>query len=314
MRHGAGDGPVASPDRAVRGDELGRLVAVLLRQPHGREVELLPRPHVVAVAPVDPAPDQLDAARAEPAVGVVDESGPGRDEERGLHDPILAPVARPAASTCWRMPWGRAPQAGARNALSAPAYIAGSSAPISSRVLCIDSAAAPKSTVVAPVSDDVTGPTVEPHGRSLRVTKVCIGHPGLLAGEPERRGADGVRGVAQVGVDLEHRAAVDADLVQRLVAVGVVGVRGVAHVARGDDGAGEGAPVVVAGAAAGGDDALEDRRQQRRGGAALGRAADLLVVEEDEDRDVGGLGGHGVEQGPHAGIRRGEVVEPRARR
>ena len=40
-----------------------------------------------------------------------------------------------------------------------------------------ESAAAPKSTVVAPVSDDVTGPTVEPHGRSLRVTKVCIDTP-----------------------------------------------------------------------------------------------------------------------------------------
>ena len=53
----------------------------------------------------------------------------------------------------------------------------GSSAPISSRVLCIDRAAAPKSTVVAPVSDDVTGPTVEPQGRSLRVTNVCIGTP-----------------------------------------------------------------------------------------------------------------------------------------
>ena len=46
---------------------------------------------------------------------------------------------------------------------------------------------------------------------------------------------------------------------------------------------------------------------------ALGRAADLLVVEEDEDRDVRGLGGHGVEQGPHAGIRRREVVEARRR-
>ena len=33
-------------------------------------------------------------------------------------------------------------QAGARKALSAPAYMAGSSAPISSGVLCIDSAAA----------------------------------------------------------------------------------------------------------------------------------------------------------------------------
>ena len=37
----------------------GRLVAVLLRQAHGREVELLPGPHVVAVAPVDPALDEL---------------------------------------------------------------------------------------------------------------------------------------------------------------------------------------------------------------------------------------------------------------
>ncbi|OLT22594.1 hypothetical protein BJF81_02155 [Ornithinimicrobium sp. CNJ-824] len=46
-----------------------------------------------------------------------------------------------------------------------------------SRAECMDSTGAPKSTVVAPVRAEVIGPTVEPHGRSDRVTKVCIGTP-----------------------------------------------------------------------------------------------------------------------------------------
>src|SRR5450759_5908034 len=66
-------------------------------------------------------------------------------------------------------------QAGARKAASAPAYIAGSLAPHSSRAECIDNIGAPKSTVVAPVSAAVIGPTVEPQGMSLRDTNCCTG-------------------------------------------------------------------------------------------------------------------------------------------
>src|SRR5674476_1371477 len=66
---------------------------------------------------------------------------------------------------------------GARKAARAPAYIAGSLAPHSSRAECIDSIGAPKSTVVAPTSAAVIGPTVEPQGMSFRDTNCCTGTP-----------------------------------------------------------------------------------------------------------------------------------------
>ncbi len=53
--------------------------------------------------------------------------------------------------------------------------------------------------------------------------------------------------------------------------------------------------------------------QHRRLGAALARAADLLVVEQDEDRHVRGPvagGGDGLDERPRPGVRRPEVVQP----
>lgn len=57
---------------------------------------------------------------------------------------------------------------GVKNACSAAAYAATSSAPINSRTECMASWAAPTSTVGIPVRADVMGPIVEPHGRSAR--------------------------------------------------------------------------------------------------------------------------------------------------
>src|SRR5450631_2401786 len=68
-------------------------------------------------------------------------------------------------------------QAGTRKAARAAAYMAGSLAPHSSRAECIDSIGAPKSTVVAPISAAVIGPTVEPQAMSPRDTKCCTGTP-----------------------------------------------------------------------------------------------------------------------------------------
>ena len=59
---------------------------------------------------------------------------------------------------------------GARKAARAAAYLAGSTAAQSSRLLCIERIGAPKSTVVAPVWAAVIGPMVPPEGRSLRTT------------------------------------------------------------------------------------------------------------------------------------------------
>ncbi len=76
-------------------------------------------------------------------------------------------------------------------------------------------------------------------------------HTRLLARARESRRAGRVGGVAQVDVDLEHRSPADRDVVQRLVAVGVVGMRRVGHVAGGAHRCGDRAVVVVAGAARG---------------------------------------------------------------
>ena len=56
-------------------------------------------------------------------------------------------------------------------------------------------------------------------------------HPGLPAGKFEGRGGAAVGGISKVGVDLEHRAGVDEDRMTGFVALGVVGVGGMRHIA-----------------------------------------------------------------------------------
>jgi hypothetical protein len=57
----------------------------------------------------------------------------------------------------------------------ADVIIATSKAPASSRAECIESMAQPTSTVAMPRRAAVIGPTVDPHGRLLRLTKTCQG-------------------------------------------------------------------------------------------------------------------------------------------
>ena len=55
-------------------------------------------------------------------------------------------------------------------------------------------------------------------------------HVSLFARQDECGGRGGVSGVAQVAVHLQHWATVEGDVVARLVALGVVRVRGMSHV------------------------------------------------------------------------------------
>ncbi len=87
--------------------------------------------------------------------------------------------------------------------------------------------------------------------------------------------------------------------------LGIVGVRGVRHVARRNDRTGAGAEELLASAAPEQDDPFEDGVEQFREGAAVGHAADLLVIEQGEERhratvrcDVF----RGVEQGVQSGV------------
>ena len=184
-----------------------------------------------------------------------------------------------------RRPAGRAQPS--RNAASALASRYGSSAPHSSRALCIDRIA----------DADVDGRDAVP-GRGDRADRGAAGHrvvgderlPGharLLAGGGEHGAAAAVGGVALVDVDLEDRAAVGARVVRRVVPLGVVGVHGVAGVGGEADGAGEGAgPVLVASRR--GRSTERSRTVPSSGPSApvSDWRAVLLVVEGGQHRDV----------------------------
>ena len=73
--------------------------------------------------------------------------------------------------------------------------------------------------------------------------------------------------------------------------VGVVRVGGVGHVGRAAHRAGQRTEVLVPAAAEAEHDPLGDGRQQRGRGAAVGGGADLLVVEQHEQRDRAGRRG-----------------------
>ena len=158
--------------------------------------------------------------------------------------------------------------------------IGGSAVPHSSRAECIDSWATPTSTVPMPRRAAVTGPMVDPHGRSVRVTKSLHGNARRLARPHEHRGGGGVGGVALVAVDLDHRPAVHDHHVVRLVTLEVVRVHGVGHVGRRAHGAGHRAVQGLAIAAPGQDRPLDDGGQHRPIGPGGRLAADLLVVEQ----------------------------------
>src|SRR5262245_20544493 len=85
-------------------------------------------------------------------------------------------------------------------------------------------------------------------------------HAGLVAGGRERRGADGVGGVAQLVVDLEYGPAAGPDPMRRLVPVDVVGMRRVRHVAGGTHRPGDRPEEVLPIASGGQADAPERRR------------------------------------------------------
>src|SRR4029453_7590624 len=112
-------------------------------------------------------------------------------------------------------------QAGARKAASSARYWAGSWLPAYSRMACMASWAMPTSTVVIPRRGAVGGRRVEPPGRWAPLGRGRGGGAGLRGGQGHQGGAGGVGGVADVGVGLEHRPAVEGDLVLGVVAVGV---------------------------------------------------------------------------------------------
>ncbi len=133
-----------------------------------------------------------------------------------------------------------------------------------------------------------------PDGRPARqIGPVLVAlqrHPGLIAGQRERRRRPAVGGIAQIGLHLEHRTGVDLDQVARLVTVRVVRVRRVCHVAGGHHRSGQPTQVVLPGAARGEHDPFQHGRQQLGLGTVIRRRADLLVVEQRQDRDMA----HGV--------------------
>ena len=84
-----------------------------------------------------------------------------------------------------------------------------SAAPASSRHECIESIGFPTSTVRIPTRAAVIGPIVEPHARSLRVTKCCGVDARRRAERREARDGLGVARVGLVRVHLDHRPAAE---------------------------------------------------------------------------------------------------------
>ena len=179
---------------------------------------------------------------------------------------------------------GSAPPQPRRNESSRRTKRGGSSAPHSSRAECIESWATPTSTVAMPSRAAVSGPIVDAARLVVAGHEHLVGHPGAPGRLDRHRDRLGVAGVALVGVHLDHRPAVDGDVVVGLVAVGPVGVGGVGAVGRHADRPGhrpeERRPV----AATGRHDLFEDRRQQRAVGPGGRGGADLLVVEQAQHR------------------------------
>ena len=111
-------------------------------------------------------------------------------------------------------------------------------------------------------------------------------HPGLPAGQRERRAGATVGGIAEIRMHFEYRAAVDRDEMARLVALGVVGVGGVRHVRRGHHGSRQPAQKVGAPATTGQLDAFERDQQQVGVRAAIRGRSHLFMVEQREHRQV----------------------------
>lgn len=139
----------------------------------------------------------------------------------------------------------------------------------------------------------------------------------------EKDDAGRVGGVLVVGVDLDDGAAVHGRAVRRLVLLGVVGVHGVGHVGRHQEGSRQrllkggvvGADVLVAAGRRRDDGhAAKDGGDQVGACALGGLGANLFVIEADHHADrvivleaVGS--GHGLNEGLERAVRHFEVVE-----
>ena len=194
-----------------------------------------------------------------------------------------------------------------RKAVAAAARWPGSSTPHNSRAECMDSTGMPDidRADAQPGGDERTDGRAARHG--VLADEDLTGHTGGSAGPMPGRCARGVGGVALVGVDLEGRATVGQRLVRRVVAVEVVGVRGVGDVDREAPRASECRASLrrnprPAGSA---DSPAAGPRRRWRSRCRSPRGRNRRTHRDEIGRRAGRR-----QQCRHPGVHRGEIVQP----